>query len=75
MPGDDARYVLEQCGEPTLTFNVTGWAHDPSGYVFRSSVARADRWRYHRGPGKFTAVVVIGDNGRVEDIEFETTRD
>ena len=65
-PGDDAAYVLKNCGEPNSTA--------PSSTAYSLDVLRAGRWRYDRGPGLFPAVVVIGDNGRVEAIEFDTRR-
>lgn len=74
QPGDDARYVLEQCGEPAS--EATG--ADPSENritVYRIGTIRADRWLYHRGPGLFPAIVTIADDGRVADIQFERVRD
>lgn len=77
QPGDDARFVLEKCGEPAQrpSFNTPVLGSDPNGYVYRGSVARADRWRYQRASGQFAVVLVIGDDGRVQAIEFETRRD
>ena len=73
-PGDDARYVLEKCGEPDSA------PADDEGpperlNVYPIGLMRADRWRYHRGPGTFPAIVSLGDDGRVQDIQFERVRD
>jgi hypothetical protein len=74
QPGDDALYVLEKCGEP-----ASGPASDSmseSGItVYQIGIMRVDRWRYHRGPGLFPAVVTIAADGRVADIQFEKVRD
>jgi hypothetical protein len=75
QPGDDARFVLEKCGEPTLRPSPNAPVLASDTYVVRSGVARADRWRYHRGPGQFAVVLTIGDDGRVQAIDFETRRD
>ena len=77
QPGDDAAYVLESCGDPESAPNdATG---DQVQFerlnVYPIGLRRADRWRYHRGPGLFTAIVALGDDGRVQDIEFERVRD
>ncbi|HVN46564.1 MAG TPA: DUF2845 domain-containing protein [Steroidobacteraceae bacterium] len=74
QPGDDAGYVLENCGEPEAG------PYDEQGQltvlnVYPIGLRRADRWRYHRGPGLFTAIVALGDDGRVQDIQFERVRD
>src|SRR5690242_13795843 len=73
QPGDDGVNVLEQCGHP-------GPASDEATYndvirVYPMGITRLDRWRYHRGPGLFPAVVIIAADGRVADIQFDTTRD
>jgi hypothetical protein len=76
QPGDDARFVLEMCGEPSSGPTIDGAAStgDINGNVYSSRGGeRAGRWRYRR-VGRFPAVVVIGDNGRVEAIEFELGR-
>ena len=75
--GDDARYVLEKCGEPTArtAINLPESAHSVFANVYYTGVTRSDRWLYHRDFGQFAAVVVIGDDGRVADIEFERFRD
>jgi hypothetical protein len=77
QPGDDARYVLEKCGEPTMmpSVAVPAWSRNTNGYVFRSSVVRADRWRYQRAFGQFAVVLTIGDDGLVQAIDYETRRD
>jgi Protein of unknown function (DUF2845) len=74
--GDDARYVLEKCGEPTAwtEFTMPAMAHSVYGDVFQTGVTRADRWLYRRNFGQFRAVLTIGDDGRVEEIEFERVR-
>ena len=74
QPGDDARFVLEKCGEPTLgpSSEAPGFAGNAIAYW--NGVTRAARWRYHRGSGQFPVVLVIGDDGRVLAIEFETWR-
>ena len=66
-PGDDAIYVLENCFGPTPSgANVT---------AYQINVAQLQRWRIIRESGQFSAVVVIGADGRVEDIQFERHRD
>jgi hypothetical protein len=75
QPGDDARYVLEQCGEPTSRTAVATLGRGINGDVFQMGVVRADRWLFHRNFGQFSAIVSIGDDGRVSAIEFERTRD
>jgi hypothetical protein len=66
-PGDDATYVLENCVEPVQPgANVT---------VYQINIAQSQRWRIVRESGQFRAVVIIGADGRVEDIEFERRRD
>jgi hypothetical protein len=75
--GDDARYVLEKCGEPTAWTAITmpAMAHSIYGEVYQTGITRANRWLYHRDPGQFPALLTIGDDGRVEQIEFERVRD
>jgi hypothetical protein len=75
QPGDDARYVLEQCGDPDFGFALTAPASAEAINVYHIGAMRADRWRYHRGPGSFPAVLTIADDGRVQAIEFERSRD
>lgn len=74
QPGDDARYVLEQCGEPASEATGTDSTENRIT-VYRIGTIRADRWLYHRGPGLFPAIVTIADDGRVADIQFERVRD
>jgi hypothetical protein len=66
-PGDDATYVLENCVEPAQPGEAP--------LMYPLNVAQLQRWRIVREPGQFRAVVVIGADGRVEDIEFERRRD
>ena len=73
QPGDDARYVLEQCGEPASEAGTDSMEHGIT--VYRIGTIRADRWLYHRGPGLFPAIVTIAEDGRVADIQFERVRD
>lgn len=76
QPGDDAGYVLEKCGEPNLRRAPKGPASAPGAWVYYPTAAlRADRWRYHRGTGKFPTVLVMGDDGRVAAIHLEKHRD
>ena len=75
QPGDDARYVLEKCGEPASGPMLSDPAFAEGINVYHIGLVRADRWRYHRGPGLFPAVLTIADDGRVQDIEFERVRD
>jgi hypothetical protein len=74
--GDDARYVLDKCGEPTAwtEFTMPAMAHSVWGDVYWTGVTRADRWLYRRSFGQFPAVLTIGDDGRVAAIEFERVR-
>jgi hypothetical protein len=74
QPGDDIRYVLEKCGEPTSRITMTEpvMANDT---VYPIGIARAGLWRYHRAPGQFPVVLSIAEDGRVQAIEFERTRD
>lgn len=73
-PGDDAAYVLERCGEPNQDPRL-GSARGTYADLYPYVVLRADRWRYHRGRGKFPVVLVIGDDGRVQAIHYEKHRD
>ena len=77
QPGDDARYVLEKCGAPTAWTATSLPAGANIVYVnlYHTGVIRVDRWLYHRDFGQFPAVVAIGADGRVEEIEFERVRD
>ena len=68
QPGDDARYVLEKCGEPMSRIAILG------GNVYPTGVTRSDRWLYQRSPGQFQVVLAIGDDGRVSAIDFERVR-
>jgi hypothetical protein len=74
-PGDDAAYVLKNCGQPNSTDPISGPALTPEFSLNPGAIFRAARWRYDRGIGKFPAVVVIGDDGRVEDIQLDKHRD
>ena len=75
-PGDDALYVLEKCGEPNLTAARAASAHARSaGVPFPTAALRGNLWRYNRGPGKFPAVLTIGDDGRVALIQFDLNRE
>jgi uncharacterized protein DUF2845 len=73
QPGDDASYVLENCGAPAS--DDSDAALESGIHVYQIGMLRADRWRYHRGPGLFPAIVTIADDGRVADIQFEHDRD
>ena len=77
QPGDDARYVLEKCGAPTAWTAITlpGSASNVYINVYQTGATRADRWLYRRDFGQFAAVLAIGDDGRVQEIEFERFRD
>ena len=77
QPGDDARYVLEKCGAPTgwTAITLPGSASSVYVNVYQTRFTRADRWLYHRDFGQFAAVLAIGDDGRVSDIQFERFRD
>jgi hypothetical protein len=72
QPGDDARYVLEKCGEPMSRVAILARSVDAN--VFQTVVARSDRWLYQRSPGQFQVVLAIGDDGRVSAIDFERVR-
>ncbi len=75
-PGDDAAYVLEKCGEPNLPPpGGPGLAQGTYTNLSPGAVLRAGIWRYHRGPGLFPVVLVIGDDGRVESIQYDRHRD
>jgi hypothetical protein len=74
QPGDDAWYVLEKCGEPSAWTAVVVPAM-VSGAVYHVGLTRADRWLYHRNFGQFPAVLTIGDDWRVVNIEFPRVRD
>ena len=74
QPGDDARYVLEQCRDPDFGFGLTAASAEGIN-VYHIGAMRADRWRYHRGPGSFPVVLSIADDGRVQAIDFERSRD
>jgi Protein of unknown function (DUF2845) len=65
-PGDAATYVLENCFAPPQPGADAG--------AYQVSLPQLQRWRIVRGPGQFDAVVVIGADGRVETIEFDTRR-
>jgi hypothetical protein len=71
--GDDARYVLEKCGEPISRASSVR-AGSTYGDVFQTGLARSDRWLYQRSPGQFHVVLTIGDDGRVAAIEFQRVR-
>jgi hypothetical protein len=75
-PGDDAMYVLEKCLEPasTLTIMQPPLAGGVNSNVYQIGLA-PQRWRIAREWGRFRAVLAIGADGRVEDIEFERRRD
>ncbi len=75
QPGDDADYVLENCGEPASAAPLTDELPQSGIRVYRIGIVRADRWRYHRGPGLFPVLVTIAADGRVADIQFERDRD
>lgn len=75
QPGDAAEYVLEQCGDPAAGPTNDDGTSDGAISVYPMGITRMDRWRYHRGPGLFPAVVTIAADGRVADIQFETIRD
>ena len=65
-PGDPATYVLENC------FGLQSGAHF-TGYQI--NLPQLQRWRVIRESGQFRAVVVIGADGRVEDIQFDRRRE
>lgn len=76
-PGDDAAYVLEKCGAPNVSATPAGnvLSRGLNANLYPVVILRADRWRYHRGSGKFLAVLIIGDDGVVQDIQFERRGD
>ena len=76
QPGDDARYVLEKCGEPIsrTAILMPESARSMFGNVYQTGITRSDRWLYQRNPGQFHVVLTIGDDGRVAAIEFERVR-
>jgi hypothetical protein len=74
-PGDDAEYVLEVCGQPDASATPGRPLPTEGLDISTYPLYRADRWLYHRGPGMFPAVVIIGDDGRVEAIELVKHRD
>ena len=77
QPGDDAWYVLEKCGDPAArTALITPvLANSITGNVFQTAFTRSDRWLYRRNPGQFPAVLTIGEDGRVQAIDFPRVRD
>jgi hypothetical protein len=72
QPGDDARYVLEKCGEPMSRVAILARSVDAN--VFQTGITRSDRLLYLRSPGQFQVVLAIGDDGRVSAIDFERVR-
>jgi len=76
QPGDDARYVLEKCGEPISRTAILMPESARSIFVnvYQTGITRSDRWLYQRSPGQFHVVLTIGDDGRVSAIEFERVR-
>jgi hypothetical protein len=76
QPGDDARYVLQKCGEPIsrTAILMPESAHTIFVNVYQTGITRSDRWLYQRSPGQFHVVLTIGDDGRVAAIEFERVR-
>ena len=70
-------YVLEKCLEPTWTRTITQPASvsGADSNVYQLGIGQSQRWLIAREPGQFRAVVTIGADGRVEDIEFERRRD
>jgi hypothetical protein len=75
--GDDARYVLEKCGEPTAptVIHMPVLARSSYGNIYETGITRSDRWLYRRSPGQFHVVLTIGADGRVAAIEFDRVRD
>ena len=65
-PGDEATYVLENC------FGLQSGAHFTGYHI---NLPQVQRWRVIRESGQFRAVVVIGADGRVEDIQFDRRRE
>jgi hypothetical protein len=77
-PGDDAAYVLEKCFESASaeTNTRSAWMAGAGHQIlYPMGFAQPQRWRIVRASGQFRAVLVIGADGRVEDIEFDTRRD
>jgi Protein of unknown function (DUF2845) len=77
-PGDDAAYVFEKCVEPisNSASAQSAWMGGGNDRVlYQGGFAQSQRWRIARPPGQFRAVLVIGADGRVEAIEFDTRRD
>ena len=74
-PGDEVGYVLEHCGEPNSSLPIPRSVSGPAPASYSGAFFRGNRWRYHRGPGKFPAILVIGDDGRVDSIHFDKHRD
>jgi hypothetical protein len=77
-PGDDAVYAFEKCVESAATETNTRSAWIAAGsheVLYPIGFAQSQRWRIVRASGQFRAVLVIGADGRVEDIEFDTRRD
>jgi hypothetical protein len=77
-PGDDAAYVYEKCVESVSaeTNTQAAWVSDANNRVlYPIGFAQPQRWRIVRASGQFRAVLVIGADGRVEAIEFDTRRD
>ena len=66
-PGDSAAFVLENCIKPTQA--------EGNPIPYQINIAQMQRWIIVRDSGQFRAVVVIGADGRVEDIEFDRRRD
>ena len=77
-PGDDAAYAFEKCVESASTETNTrsAWVRGANNMMpVPIGFAQSQRWRIVRASGQFRAVLVIGADGRVEDIEFDTRRD
>ena len=77
-PGDDAAYAFEKCVESASaeTNTRSAWVSAANNVMLVPiGFAQSQRWRIVRAPGQFRAVLVIGADGRVEDIEFDTRRD
>ena len=72
-PGDDALYVIENCGEPTSVAPQPALVSGVNGDVYQIGFAQS-RWLMAREPGQFWAVLTIGADGRVETIAFERRR-
>jgi hypothetical protein len=77
-PGDDAAYAFEKCIESASaeTNTQSAWVGAANHQLlYAIGFTQPQRWRIVRAPGQFRAVLVIGADGRVEDIEFDTRRD